>query len=142
MTIRAVRNNNPGNMERSRTIWRGEITRPELMTAEQRKETRFIVFHAPLWGFRAMAKTLRTYGLHSFNSVTKIIGRWAPSSENNTTAYVRHVCDAIGAEPDQMLDMKDRAVITALCRAIAVHESGGWFFETADLDEGVKLAFA
>lgn len=142
MTVRAVRNNNPGNIERGRTVWRGEIVDPARMTPEQRKETRFAVFEHPIWGFRAIARTLRTYASHRINSVAKIIGRWAPAGENDTTAYVRHVCDAVGAEPEQMLDMNDHAVIGAIARAIAVHESGGWFFETADLDEGVKLAFA
>lgn len=136
---RAVRNANPGNIETGEP-WRGLAT-PAEMTADQRAEKRFCVFTAPEWGFRALAVILRNYReRYGLVSVHDIISRFAPSNENDTTAYVKHVCDAMGVEPDKALDLDDALTLEDLCRAIAVHESGGWFFKTPDLEKGVAMA--
>ena|SRR6185295_3894430 len=139
---RAVRNQNPGNIERGHDDWAG-LCEPDQMTADQREEKRFCVFRNARYGFRALAVILHNYFTkHDIKTVRGIINRFAPASENNSEAYIKHVCDAIGEGPDSVLDMNDPETIKELCRAIAVHESGGWFFEQKDLDDGVGMALS
>lgn len=136
---RAVRNNNPGNLERG-AAWAG-LSFEEEMTPEQRSEHRFCVFCEPKWGFRALATVLRNYNIiHGFNTVAGIIGRFAPPKENDVSAYVKAVCDGLGVEADKPLNLDDAVTLQSLCRAIAVHESGGWMFQTPDLERGVAMA--
>jgi len=141
MTVRAVRNSNPGNIN-SGAPWLGLQPR-ERMTPEQAAEKRFAVFSKPMYGFRALAVTLRNYGrMHGLDTARGIISRWAPDSENNTASYVVAVSKAIGVGPEDKLDLTDMATMRQLCKAISIHECGGWMFDDADLDAGVTAALA
>lgn len=92
---RGIRNNNPGNIERGEP-WRG-------LAAEQ-TDPRFAVFSSPVWGLRAMAVTLATYReRHGLRTIGRMIGRWAPSHENDTGAYARTVATACGISADAEL---------------------------------------
>lgn len=136
---RAVRNANPGNIETGEP-WRG-LAKLSDMTADQRGEQRFCVFVAPEWGFRALAIIIRNYrDRYGLLTVRDIISRFAPSNENITPAYIKHVCDAMGVEPNKTLNLDDAITLQSLCRAIAVHESGSWLFQTPDLEKGVAMA--
>src|SRR5690349_10926624 len=140
-TPRAVRNANPGNLRRG-ARWKGLVPRAS-MNAGQRAEKRFAVFAAPQWGFRALAIVLRNYARrHGLDTVCGIVGRYAPCSENDTAAYIRAVSQSMSVSPDAPLDLANPRTLAALCKAIAIHESGGWFFADADLAAGVALAQA
>lgn len=137
---RAVRNQNPGNIEANSIPWKGLADITE-MTFDQRKEQRFCVFTGAVWGFRALAVLIRNYrDRYGLITVHDIISRFAPSNENNTAAYIKSVCDAVGTEPNKPLNLDDAITLQSLCRAIAVHESGGWLFQTPDLEKGVAMA--
>lgn len=137
---RAVRNNNPGNIRVSATQdWQGTM-RPEDMSPEQAEEKDYVVFAAPSWGFRAIAKTLVSYKHHGFTSVRRIVTRWAPPVENNTAAYIEAVCDEAEFDADQFVDCQDAETAFKIIKAIARHEAGGWFWPDADLDEGLMRA--
>lgn len=139
MATRAVRNNNPGNLNAG-DHWQGLLPRDQMMP-EQQAETRFAVFKSPKWGFRALGVIIRNYyRLHGLDTVRTIIGRWAPPGENDTGAYVRDVCQSVGTDPDVRLDLSDRNILAKVARAIAVHESGGWFFSATDLQVGISMA--
>lgn len=134
--IRAYRNHNPGNI-RQGIRWHG-LKDPAHMTPEQKAETQFCVFENPAEGFRAMATILRNYKkLHAIHTIRGIISRWAPPTENNTGAYVNSVCNKVGMMPDADFPFDDRAMMILLCKAIAIHECGGWFFSESDLAKGV-----
>lgn len=138
MTLpRGIRNNNPGNIERNKTPWRG-------LCADQSADTRFCVFDAPEWGIRAMAKILLTYYTrYGLNTVRGIVSRWAPPSENDTDAYVHAVAARLGVRTDERIDVHQRNVMTALIRAITAHENGTAYADTYDaatLDKGLSLA--
>src|SRR5574337_804815 len=80
---RGIRNNNPGNIRKSSEPWRG------LAAAKDQKDPAFFTFETPEWGIRAMAVILRTYQTkYGLRTIRAIIGRWAPSAENDTDAYV------------------------------------------------------
>lgn len=130
---RGIRNFNPGNIDRNATKWQG-------MAAEQ-TDPRFIVFKAPVWGIRALAKTLLTYqNTHGLKTVRQIINRWAPPVENNTVAYVRAVAGKIGVRPDEEIDVDQMDVMLPLANAIIAHENAGYAYPEATMREGLRLA--
>lgn len=118
MTTRGIRNKNPGNLEKTQTVWQGEI-RPGA-------DERFCEFESLIMGCRALIKTLVTYHTkHGCSTVRSIIERWAPSSENDTTSYIRHVASAVGRGEDEVLPFDvDPSYYLAIARAIARHECG------------------
>ena len=76
-------------------------------------------------GIRALIKLLMTYWRrYGLNSVHSVISRYAPSCENNTTAYENAVAAALGVKPHQKIDLSDAQVLFTLAKAIARHECG------------------
>lgn len=113
---RGERNNNPGNIEKSGTAWRGKVAG---------SDPRFETFASPEYGIRAMAVTLRTYfNRYDLDTVAKIIDRWAPPVENDTRAYVRQVARALDVGADEPIDVNDEATLRKLVAAIITHENG------------------
>lgn len=139
-TPRGIRNFNPGNIERTSTRWQG-------MALDQSSDPRFIVFVHPVWGIRAIARTLITYqDTHGLRSVQQIIQRWAPATENNTAAYVAAVSARLHVAPLDTIDVYDYLTMLELVRAIVRHENGpgplpgGDWYGEAMLAEGLALA--
>jgi len=134
---RGVRNNNPGNIDRSRTPWQGE----DRSAAALRREKRFCVFLTPAAGFRALARLMLTYrNKHGLRTVAQIIHRWAPPTENDTNAYAVQVARAVGVSPDTAIDVTHAKVMFAIVKAIAHHESGGDFWPDETIKEGIAAA--
>ncbi|WP_372165356.1 structural protein P5 [Xanthomonas euvesicatoria] len=134
---RGVRNNNPGNIDRTGVAWQGE----DRTAAARAREARFAVFDTPEYGFRALVKTLLTYQRkHDLRTVRGIINRWAPPVENDTGAYVREVAKALGVEVDQRISVEAPATAFQLAKAIAKHENGANFWGDAVIWDGVELA--
>lgn len=138
---RAIRNNNPGNIDFSKANdWLGQLPFDPAI------ESRFARFDSPQHGIRAMAKTLLSYQRkHGLKTVRAMIGRWAPASENNTTAYTRAVEARLLAEhnvpPGADIDLQSRAVMVCLVQAIIHHENGVNPYSPALVEEGVAKAF-
>lgn len=122
---RGFRNNNPGNIRVSSSIWRG-LADPVDKTEFQRREQSFCVFREPEWGFRALAILLRKYkSEHGLDTPRKIIARWAPASDNNDVAnYAGQLAAALGVTPDSFVDATDDATLRTMMSAIARHENG------------------
>ena len=120
MTVRGIRNNNPGNIEKAKNgaTWSGEVWPGD--------DKRFCPFHSMAWGCRAILRTLRPYPkLHGLETVEEIVGRWAPSNENNTQSYALHVASAIGRATDERIPFDDDPTYyLAIAKAIARHECG------------------
>ncbi|MDD3181183.1 MAG: structural protein P5 [Alphaproteobacteria bacterium] len=130
---RGLRNNNPGNLRRTDTQWQG--------LAETQTDTDFFVFKSPIYGIRALARTLITYQVsHNLRTIRQIIGRWAPSTENDTVAYIKAVSDDAGFAPDVELDMHKYEHLKAIVRAIIHHENGAQPFTDAQIDKALVLA--
>ena len=120
MTARGSRNNNPGNIEKAKNgaTWSGEVWPGD--------DKRFCTFQSMAWGCRAIMRTLRTYHkLHGLETVEEIVGRWAPSNENNTQSYALHVASDIGRATDERIHFDDDPTYyLAIAKAIARHECG------------------
>lgn len=127
---RGERNNNPGNIIQSASNWLGKITGTD---------SRFESFDTPVNGIRALAKLLKKYQAQGFNTVRKIITKYAPASENNTAAYVKAVAASMGVGPDQVLTL-DAGQLNALVTAIIKHENGRVIYSAADIASAVQLA--
>lgn len=138
MSVRAVRNNNPGNI-RIGQPWQGLMPRSQMST-EQAAETQFAVFMTPMWGFRAMATIFHTYSRRGKDTIRELISAWAPPSENDTEAYIAAVAHACAMSPDAIFDFSNSQAMADLCHAVSVHECGGWFFKNDDLIHGVLAA--
>lgn len=112
----SIRLNNPGAIRRSGVQWSG--MRPE-------QNSPFVDFETPEDGIRAMSKLLDTYSAkHGLNTVSGILNRWVPPSENDTRGYAATVAKALGVAPDQPLDLSDPRVKSALMAAMARVEAG------------------
>lgn len=131
---RGIRNANPGNIDRTAERWQG-------MAPDQSSDKRFVVFTAPLWGLRALAKVLlsyqRKYGLRT---PAAIIGRWAPPVENDTGAYAHQVAKALGVGVDDQIDLTKSATLERILPAIVQHENGQQPYPATLIAEAVRLA--
>lgn len=114
MATRGIRNNNPGNIRVSKDQWEG-------MTGD---DGAFVTFDSPESGVRALAKNLQSYGRQGYDSIEKIINRWAPPSENETQSYIDSVVSATGIPATQSLDLSNPDTLSALAQAISFHETG------------------
>ncbi len=112
---RGYDNNNPGNIRITESYWIGEITG---------SDASFKTFESMAWGYRAMIVLLYGYIDKGYNTISKIINRWAPGIENNTTAYINHVVALTGIGQDTIIVKDDEQSIEKLIAAIALHENG------------------
>jgi hypothetical protein len=73
-------------------------------------------------GVRAGGLELDSYYRRGLNTISKIVSTWAPSSENNTVAYVNDVSQRMGVAPTEPLSWPEDKV--DLIQAMAFHENG------------------
>ncbi|MCV5708190.1 hypothetical protein OFN39_01745 [Escherichia coli] len=129
---RGIRNNNPGNLEYSKTNpWVGQ----------NGDDGRFAKFETPEHGIRALGRNLLSYQRQGIDTVSDIINRWAPPDDNNdTSAYIKAVCAQLGVTADQPLDASNPDTLKALCAAIIHHENGNQPYSDQQLAAGVSAA--
>lgn len=116
---RGMRNNNPGNIRVSATNWQGKIP------PNQNTDKAFEQFKTYAYGVRAMIKNLLTYyNRDGLNTLTKIISKWAPATENDTKVYISDVSTATGFGPNQILNLENISTMRALVIAMTGKENG------------------
>lgn len=116
---RGIRNNNPGNLD-----YRGQSG-----ASLERPGGRFAKFATAYDGLRAMANQLMRYFEgkttgRPLQTLNDIISTWAPSSENNTGAYVSQLSKSLGVDPNAVLNLNDPQVMSSLMNGIIHHENG------------------
>lgn len=119
-TSLGIRNNNPFNIKYNNiNKWKGQ-------TGSYKG---FCVFSDMEFGLRAGIYLLRKYiNVYKLKSVKEIIGRFAPPSENVTSAYISYVSNYLGVRPDSQINeflVKDLTIFYNLCIAICYYES--WY---------------
>lgn len=118
---RGIRNNNPLNIVKGNS-WKGERA--------NQTDKRFEEFESMAMGLRAGFILLRNYieGTKTrptkFNTIRKIIARWAPPSENYTQRYIDNVCKWSGLLPDEVVRFRERKKMVAIVQAMAKMECG------------------
>ena len=129
---RGIRNHNPGNLDKGQK-WQGLATK--------QPDKRFATFKAPVWGIRAMVKTLDTYQRdHGLWTIRGIINRWAPPVENDTGAYVNAVAAECKAKPDETFALNIGQNTLRIVKAIIHHENGQQPYDDATILEAIHLA--
>lgn len=113
---RGMRNNNPLNI-RIGNVWLGEVANPT--------DTQFEQFVHIKYGLRAAFVLLRRYINHyKRNTIPLIISSWAPSTENNTRAYIEAVVKLSGISSDDTIAYNDKVSMCKLVAAMAKVECG------------------
>lgn len=128
---RGLRNNNPGNIRLSSTVWEGQVS------PDQQTDTEFVQFTDPIYGIRAMARIIKNYMARGVVTLSGIIATWAPPSENDTEAYTQSVSDMTGISP---LEILDTGSIPGIVEGIIQHENGQQPYTAAQISQGVSLA--
>lgn len=126
-----IRNNNPGNI-RPGDNWVGMVG----------TNKNFIVFKDIHHGLRALAIDLSNKIHKGYNTIQKIIERYAPPSENNTPSYVQAVSLSTGiGSQDKLTANFD--TLKKLMRAVVSHENGKAMADSvikdSDLEKGIAL---
>ena len=95
----------------------------------------FRTFSSERDGWDAMSNQLMMYfngtsraaGFKKLRTITDIISKWAPSSENDTASYIKEVAGYMGVGANDELNLADPNVMARLRTAMARHEGfGNW----------------
>ena len=115
-----IRNNNPLNIVYNKNNnWIGQL---------KGVKGKFTAFETMTWGFRAAAIILKKYiKVHKRDTIKKIISAWAPSNENDTTAYVNFICRVTGYDQDEKVNFNDMIKMLRIMSAMCQMENGRQF---------------
>ena len=120
---RGLRNNNPGNL----SSWQGAGS-----------DGGFAVFATPAAGIHAASSNLEAYGKRGWNTLESIAAHWAPSSENDTGAYIRALEKSTGFGRGDKLDLSDPAVREKVIKGIIQQENGSNPFSDSELMNSIS----
>lgn len=129
---RGLRNHNPGNLEASPgNPWLGET--------ECASESRFACFHRPVWGIRAMARTLHNYQTrHGLDTVAEVAQRYVGG--DRPEVWSRNVAAASGLDPHEPLNLTDEDTLVQVVKGIIQAETGLMPYTSDTVDIGVRLS--
>ncbi|GKX40032.1 hypothetical protein SOASR014_37710 [Pectobacterium carotovorum subsp. carotovorum] len=127
---RGVRNNNPGNIRTSPNRWDGQTG----------DDGEYVTFASPEHGIRALGKNLLSYNRQGYDTVSEIIGRWAPRNENLTDAYIAAVSQKLDVSPIEPIDLTDPSTLSAMSKAIIQQENGKTQYTEEQINSGVSAA--
>lgn len=131
---RGVRNNNPGNIRKSKDVWVGQTG----------NDGAFVTFATPAHGIRATGRNLLSYARQGYVTPEQIITRWAPpEDDNDTEGYIKFVSEYLNVPRDTRLDLTDLNTLTRLSMAIMIKENGQSEFDKIagdDISNGIQAA--
>ena len=114
---RGIANCNCGNIRRTNDKWLG--------LREVQTDPEFFQFTEQKYGYRALMKLLLNYHTkYGCATVSDYINRWAPSSENNTSSYIKTVCKKLGVDKDEEIDIENKETLCDFAAAISYVENG------------------
>lgn len=127
---RGYRNKNPGNIRSNpANKWQGQIGKDD---------KGFCQFESDFYGLRALARLLLNYEKAGARTVSDIIAKYAPSNENNTTAYINSVASALNVEPNGLVMIGPR--LQELIAAIVKHENGFNKYSADEIKTAIRAA--
>jgi len=120
--------NNPGNIRRTSTAWRGQ---------DLDYHGPYCKFEAPEWGIRAIAKILMSYQKRGIRTIRGAITEWAPEADGNPTeSYIANVAQWTGIDPDTPTFLETLPIIKAIIR----QETGEEPYPDSMIELGITLA--
>ena len=114
---RGLRNNNPGNLVKTKITWDGEIPHA------QNTDGHFEQFYELRYGIRALMRDIISDIKDGTTTITQFISKYSPSFENDTAAYIANVANALGLGTHAILDLSEETVL-ALAKIIVRVENG------------------
>jgi len=95
-------------------------------------------------GIRAGVKNIITaYKKHGCNTISKLISRYAPLSENDTGNYIDFICKKCNVEPNDIVDLTDKTFLSVLVPAIIQMEQGEVLKISSDtINHGINSALS
>ena len=69
-----------------------------------------------------------------------MISRWAPPSENDTESYIQFVAESSRIDPEDQVELGDRAAAQAVVAAMIHLENGVQPYDQSVFDAAFKLA--
>ena len=117
MIPRGIRNNNPLNIRKGND-WQGERT--------PQTDKSFEEFTTLEMGLRAGFIILRNYMTKRppLQTISQIISRWAPTNENNTTAYIKEVSRRSLINADAIVKFSEKNKMCRIVQAMCWVECG------------------
>jgi hypothetical protein len=83
-------------------------------------------YGSPQEGVGAVRDLLTSYqDEHGLNTISGIVRRWAPPSENDTPAMIQRATQILGVGPNQPIDLHDPATMQKMVEATIRNEHGG-----------------
>ena len=131
---RGIRNNNPGNIQKTDVQWQGKV---------DSTDPRYEAFATPEAGIRALALNAQHLQANGAQSVADLISKWSPSAENGpkvTQAYIDNVSKSMGVSPTDNINLQDPAQLQAFTQAVISHENGGNPYTPEQVTTGVQAA--
>lgn len=129
MTAKGIELNNPFDIEQDGITWQGMVV--------PSSDKVFCQFTTPVMGIRAGFIDLKSAISEGHNTITKIVTRFAPPSENNTIAYIADVAKWSGIDKDAVLQLSD---IKAVGVAMMKQEVGTLPYSDGTINEALALA--
>jgi hypothetical protein len=123
---RGVKNNNPGNLRKSPSPWKGKIIPSADPDFEQ--------FYRMEDGARASMKNIQTWFGRGKNTIRKLISTWAPPTENKTENYIQFISNAVGI-PDDVEFRLTPELLKELAFQISIMENGRTKYITRNVYE-------
>lgn len=132
---RGLRNNNPLNIEDDGTAWDGLDT-PRNDGGTSGDGVPKLRFKTPEYGFRAASHIVHNYvGADGVApTVNGIIRRWSATDQE---AYVQHVAESLGVDPDDTLDLS--SVLPQFFAAMVSQENGINPYSLSTIQAGINL---
>lgn len=128
----AERHNNPGNLvfagQRGATV--GETVAGHTFARFQSTEE----------GVAALYRQLQLYQKRGIDTLTEIMGVYAPEGSNDTSAYIKALSNTTGLDPNQRLNFGDPATAAAMIRGISQHEAGRAYLNDQQILSGISMA--
>lgn len=139
---RGERNNNPTNLNyMANAPWRGQVGL-EIVPKGMSYKPRFGRYDNAHDGIRAGAKQLITYQQRdAIRTIRGMIDKWAPPSDWNATSdYVKAVCNACQAGPDDYYPISSLPKLVPLVTAIIKQENGRVLYCTDEITAACRDA--
>lgn len=109
---RGIRNNNPGNIKA------GDWANAHGATGS---DGTFAIFPSMNAGMSAMGALLQSYKTRGIDTISGIISKYAPRSENDTSAYIAQIVKQTGIGAGEHLTNEQ---LSRVQRAMSIHEQG------------------
>lgn len=120
---------NPFDIEKSNIEWLGMV--------KPGADAVFCEFIDDLHGLRAGYVDIKVAIHNGKNTIRRFITPYAPPSENNTAAYIKHVCDFTGLNPDAQLSDDN---IKELGKAVLIEEQGHCNYTDDLINQALEMA--